>query len=44
MSQEEWTEVQIWRSYETISYATVCVELEDVLDGEKLPIKSKVAI
>ena len=30
--------------YETMSYTTVCKKLEDIIDGEKLPIECKVAI
>ena len=30
--------------YKTISYATVCEELENILNGEILPIQCKVAI
>ena len=30
--------------YETISYAMICEELEEVINGEKLPIECKVAI
>ena len=30
--------------YEIISYATVCEELEDIIDGEKLPIECKLDI
>ena len=30
--------------YETISYATVCAELKEMIDVEKVPIDSKVAI
>ena len=30
--------------YETISYAMVCEELEEIIDEEKLPIECKVAI
>ena len=30
--------------YKTISYTTVCKELEEIIDGEKFPIECKVAI
>ena len=33
-----------WEEYETISYAVECEELEEILDGEKIPQECKVAI
>ena len=33
-----------YEEYETISYAMVCEELEETIDGEKLPMEYKVAI
>ena len=32
------------KEYETISYAVECEELEEILDGEKVPQEYKVAI
>ena len=41
---EEMDHASKCEKYETISYAMVCEELEEIINGEKLPIECKVAI